>query len=88
MTCFVPDATHLRRKDLRDIALEVIGRIDSRGTTAVFLEPDGRVEMFHASGYPCRARCKQNPHSLVGIYNQRASAADIEADLAAMERLR
>lgn len=85
----VSDATHMRQRDAKDIAREVLERCRRRyQTQALFLFPDGRVRIIDAGGITAHFTMDRDPDSFVGIYSREADAIDISDDILAMERIR
>lgn len=85
--CIVPDATHLHRRHMRDIALEVIDEVSRRQPPlAVFMFPDGKVKIVKAEGLEFGRTVRRDRLSLVGVYDYVATLENIIDDLLAMER--
>lgn len=80
MTCQLPDTFHVKPQHARDIAVELVKTIALRGRQCLYLDPVGTIQVAaHLLDIP-------GPFSLVGVYDDAATAGEITEDILAMKR--
>lgn len=82
VSCSLPDPFHVKRCDAADLAEEIVALIAQRGRLCVYFDAGGAMSVSdHILDIP-------GAFSLVGVYDDGATATDIAADILAMERER
>jgi hypothetical protein len=80
VSCALPNPFHVKRDEALDIATEIVGFIAEQGRLCVYFDSAGAMSVSR------RLLDIPGDFSLVGVYDDAASATDIADDIIAMQR--